>query len=79
MSALSEHIPGWDPVQHRTRCLGHCVNFAAQAFMSAPSQAAIDYSQSQAMAVNEINDPYGFNEQGYAKQPCLQILRDFVP
>jgi hypothetical protein len=78
MSALSKHIPEWDPVQHRTRCLGHCINLAAQAFMSAPSQAAIDYSQSQAIAVNEINDPYGFNEQGYAKQPCLQILRDFV-
>jgi hypothetical protein len=43
MSALSDHIPDWNPIQHRTRCLGHCINLAAQAFMSAPSRAAIDY------------------------------------
>lgn len=78
MSALSDHIPDWDPIQHRTRCLGHCINLAAQAFMSAPSKAAIDYSQSQAPAVNEPNEPYGFEQQGYVRQPCLQILHDFM-
>jgi hypothetical protein len=61
MAALSDHIPDWDLVQHRTRCLGHCINLAAQAFMSAPSEAAVDYSQFQTPAVNELDDPYGFD------------------
>jgi hypothetical protein len=59
MAALSDHIPDWDLVQHRTRCLGHCINLAFQASMSAPSEAAVDYSQFQTPAVNELDDPYG--------------------
>lgn len=78
MAAFSDNIPEWDLIQHRTRCLGHCINLAAQAFMAAPSKAAVDYSQSQAPSRHELNDPYDFDEQGYAKQPCLQILHDFM-
>jgi hypothetical protein len=46
--------------------------------MSAPSRAAIDYSQSQALAVNEPNELYRFEQQGYVRQLCLQILYNFM-
>lgn len=46
--------------------------------MAAPSKAAVDFSQSQAPSRHELNDPYGFDDQVYAKQPCLQILHDFI-
>lgn len=73
MTSLADLIPTpWDAVQHRARCLGHCINLTVQAFMSIPDQDAVKYTLSTQL------DDVIFSENGYAKHHSLQTLRGFL-
>lgn len=72
-SLLNDRTITWDPVQHRTRCLGHMLNLAAQAFIAAPNKEAVDH----AMAHSQPDEAFDNNDDGFARHGPLQVLRQF--
>jgi hypothetical protein len=49
---IAQGYPYWDPVHHRIRCSGHCVNLALQAFLYLKDKEAIDEALRQ-VAIDE--------------------------
>lgn len=45
---LAQSLTNWNPLEHRLRCLGHIINIAAQAFLFARNEEAVDYAIQQA-------------------------------
>lgn len=62
----------WDAVKHRTRCLGHMLNLAAQAFIAAPDIEAVNHALAHSQPDEALNE-----ENGFAREGPLQTLRQF--
>jgi hypothetical protein len=66
----------WDPIQHRTRCFGHQINLACQAFMSASSKdtvaAVLAQSQDPSEAISMLSQGAGL-----ADHEAVDYLRQF--
>jgi len=45
---LAQSLTNWNPLERRLHCLGHIINIAAQAFLFARNEEAVDYAIQQA-------------------------------
>jgi hypothetical protein len=83
-TALSEVLNNWNPQQRRLRCIGHVINLAAQAFLFAKSQEAlqlaIDEANATGLSIDEelLQKSEDDDTAGWIKQPALQKILQFV-
>lgn len=83
-TALSEALNDWNPQQRRLRCVGHIINLAAQAFLFAKSQEAvqlaIDEANATGLSIDEelLQKSEDDDTAGWIKQPALQKILQFV-
>jgi hypothetical protein len=71
----------WDPVRHRCRCLGHIINLAAQAFMTASSQKAIDDAIEfvrNSQTTSDAEDILAESEDGWQSANAIKKATQYV-
>jgi hypothetical protein len=80
LAVLDEPVE-WDPTRYRLRGLGHILNIAGQAFMTASSKAriqeAIEYVTSQSQDV-DVEEQLANSDDGWQTAECIDKSRRFV-